>query len=341
MLTRTKDQKLSAYCLLSIATTILLAGSGSAECTKTTQNSGDPAQQSVDLSPGIIVRTDPPVAFIMAPPGGVEAVDCVTGKTLWATTEVAKPLAIVGSSLFLQKPTAGRRGVLPIAKIDLAAGEEAVDVAEIALPKTVAALIDQGPGASFSTRAWKENGNLVVAWRYLEQPFTGSAPPPGSAPLLHQAEGAARLDLESGTVEQLSEAPPRPSPPLPARLQHLFDSGELVDPVVRVGPVMATIDDDRAPEGRLRVVLRRWNAETGTALEDTTLSNTRPLARLVSADDQHVLLTSHADSTSWDRYLWSVYSLASGELIGEMRYHRMTRRSRASTVQNQPSPQIP
>ena len=81
---------------------------------------------------------------------------------------------------------------------------------------------------------------------------------------------------------------------------------------------------DRADDGERRIFLRRWDAATGSALGEMTLFAGQPLARLPSADRRHLLITSLAESGpgSRQRYLWSIYSLSSGQLMGRIRHHR-------------------
>ena len=91
----------------------------------------------------------------------------------------------------------------------------------------------------------------------------------------------------------------------------------------RIGPILALAADRVTTEGP-QVVLRRWDAESGAPLPDVKLFEGRPVARLPSADGRHLLISSLPEESSgaWERYLWSIFSLASGELVAEMRHHR-------------------
>ncbi len=81
---------------------------------------------------------------------------------------------------------------------------------------------------------------------------------------------------------------------------------------------------ERAESGRHRTVLRRWQAETGAALPEVTLADQRPVARLASADDRHLVLTSalRAGAATSQRYLWSIHSLSTGERLAELEESR-------------------
>ena len=92
----------------------------------------------------------------------------------------------------------------------------------------------------------------------------------------------------------------------------------------RIGDVVASVNDQAAPSTQRHVVLRRWDAKTGEPLPEQILFEGRPLAQLFSANRQYLLVSSQTDQNpvGWDRYLWSVFSLESGELVGTMHYHR-------------------
>ncbi len=280
---------------------------------------------SFELCTGVVVQADPGVVYLMRAQGGIEAVEFRTGRTLWNTTEFAKPLMAFRGRLLVQKEAGGRPGVLPIRALDTRKGSQTSLKLDIPLSPKVRAMIDQSLGVSFSARAWEEGGSLLVAWDYLDYGVTGVSPPPGAAPFRLREEAMVRVDLDSGRIERLSER--AHTHPLPASVQQLVDSGELLQPPRRIGPILAATVDQAAPGGP-RVILRRWDAQTGAPLPEVTLFAGRPVARLPSADQRHLLISSllEANRDAWDRYLWSVYSLASGELVGRIRYHRSANR---------------
>lgn len=281
-----------------------------------------------ELSPGVVVDPDPSIVYLMRPESGIEAVDSASGKTIWRTTEIAKPLTVVGRRLVVQTQTARRAELLPIALLDVKDGSMTAETLEIPLPPGVRALITQELGESFSARGWLESGDLIIAWTYLRQDVTGMAPPPGAAPFAARDEGAVRVDLDSGRVERLSVHATTKEPILPPKVQDLVDSGELRKAPWRIGGVLAATVDQTTDSGSRRVALRRWDAATGAPREDILLFEGSPLAQLPSADHRHLLIVSlaAASSDAWDRYQWSIFSLASGELVGEFRYHQSANR---------------
>ena len=72
-------------------------------------------------------------------------------------------------------------------------------------------------------------------------------------------------------------------------------------------------------EGKQRVSLKRWDAETGEALADVTLFDNGLNFRSVSADKRHLLASRRdaSDSRTWE---WAVYSLETGAQVAELRH---------------------
>ncbi len=281
-------------------------------------------RSSFELSSGVVIGLQPPVAYVMPPEGGIAALDCSTGKTLWKTPDVARPLALVGTRLLVQNAAADRSGGLLIGILDIRDGSVFSAVAEIPLTPGTQALIDQRLGESFSVRAWEEQGDLIVAWEYIEQDVSGTSPRPGDSPIVNRVEAAARLDPESGRVESVA-APVSPGGNrVPPDVRERIELGEGWAAPWRIGDFVASVNDQAAPSTQRHVVLRRWDAKTGEPLPERILFEGRPLAQLLSADRRFLLVSSQAGQPpgAWDRYLWSIFSLASGELVGTMRYHR-------------------
>ena len=278
---------------------------------------------SFELGPGVIIEGHGRVTFVMRPSGGIEAVDAQSGESMWSTNAAAKPLALLGSRLVAQAE-ATRPGVLPIVVLDTRDADTPALPTEVPLPAEVFAYIDQPLGGSFAAHARADGGEVVVSWNYLEQEVSGMAPAPGTSPVRRRFEGGARVNVATGEIQVLESAPTPASPPLPPPVEHMVENRELRQPPWRAGRVLATTTERETENGRRRVVLRRWDAETGEALPEVVLFEGRPRALLPSADSQHVVITSRlegAEAPVWERYRWSVYSLASGKVLGELRWH--------------------
>jgi hypothetical protein len=213
---------------------------------------------------------------------------------------------------------------MPIGILDSRDGSVVSVAVEIPLAPGTQALIDERLGESFSIRAWEERGDLIVTWEYIEQDVSGTSPRPGDSPIVNRVEAAARLNLESGRVESLTTPVTPGGNRLPPDARERIDPGEGWSEPWRFGDVVTSVRDQAAQGGQRHVVLRRWDAKTGESLPERTLFDGRPLAQLFSANRQYLLVSSQSDQTpgGWDRYLWSIFSLESGELVGTMRYHR-------------------
>jgi len=133
------------------------------------------------------------------------------------------------------------------------------------------------------------------------------------------ASGVVRIDARSGHVEwaRMGEAPPEPE--LPETVVRLVRSGELRPPVWRRGAVVAAIHKRGDKEGR--VILSRWDRETGQALPDIVLLAAGLGLHLPSADGRFFLATKLAEPAgpARARFIWIIFSLETGERVAEFR----------------------
>ncbi len=274
---------------------------------------------SFELFPGVVADGRQPAVFLMRPGGGIEAVDPRTGGLIWSSGLAIRPLLVIDGQLVSQAEVADPNGTFPLVFLDAREGGRVTLRAEVPVPRYVRPLVDQGLGVSFSVSAWEEDGGVVVAWDYLERDAAGVAPQPGESPWRHRDAGAARVDVKTGQVTPLAGVAVPAVRPLPEKVKRLLDAGELRQSPWRVGPVLATTVDRSSDAGRRRVVLRRWHAETGEPLPEVVLLEDRPVARAPSADLRHLMVTSPLPGAGAERYLWSIFSLTTGERLGEVR----------------------
>ena len=263
------------------------------------------------------------MAYVMGPGGEIEAIDTRTGDSVWRGAVAAKPLVVLESSLLAQA-VAKRPGVLPIEVFDLRNPETPPLSLELLLPADLFAFIDQPLGISFVVEARDEGGEVVISWSYLEQHVSSMAPAPGTSPIRRRAEGSVRIDIENGEFQILEGTSEPPSPVFPPPLQQMLEDGKLHRPLSRAGSVLAATTTRVIEGGDRQVVLNRWEAETGEALPDVVLFNGRPRAVVPSADNRHVVITSSiegAEAGEWERYQWSVFSMESGNSLGNLRWH--------------------
>lgn len=281
------------------------------------------SRPSFTLGPGVIIAGHEGMAYVMGLVGEIEAVDTRSGDSVWLSKIAAKPLAIQGNRLIAQT-VAKRPGVLPIEVLNLSNQETQPLTIEVPLPTDVFAFIDQPLGISFVVEARDEGGEVVISWNYLEQVVSSMAPAPGTSPIRRRAEGSARIDIESGEFQFLEGTSKPPAPAFPPPLQQMLEDGEFQRPPSRVGSVLAATTTRVVEGGDRQVVLNRWGAETGEALPEVVLFNGRPRAVVPSSDNRHIVITSSiegAEAGEWERYQWSVFSMESGNSVGNLRWH--------------------
>jgi hypothetical protein len=280
-----------------------------------------PIPEIFTLCPGVIADTVRGVTYLMNPHHGIDAVDLSSGRLLWRTSAGAKPLLVDGDRLIAQAEVRSRPDVLRLIVLDRAREGAAGRVADVALPGAAWVGIDDGPGASFQVEAHMLAGKLVVAWTSSARPLTGVAPPSDIGPADHTATGTARIDLDTGRVESVAPTgvTPPPACPLPDTLARQVESAELPHRPWRAGGALALV----VAHAHARLVLKRWQLESGAPLADVTLAGDGFVAWRVSADRQHVLVSKAAtsDVPVWEEYAWSIYSLASGERVAISRSH--------------------
>lgn len=273
---------------------------------------------SFEFRSGVIVDPNRPAVYLMNIQGGIDAVDLASGKLLWRTDRAAKPLLCHEDLLVAQTETPVGKQFLRIAFLntrEITADPRFVD---IPLPADVQATIDDSMESSFSAAARMHEGALVLSWRYTYRRITGPPPGPVKEALDRKATGSVRIDIPTGQIDPIDEKVALSEPELPAAVIRRNEAQAPPGPVWLVSNVLVAIE--RATyEGKQRVSLKRWDAETGEALADVTLFDGGPKFRSVSADKRHLLASRRdaSDSRTWE---WAVYALETGAKVAELRH---------------------
>lgn len=271
------------------------------------------AKGSEMLVPGIIADDD--ALFMMNDRGGIDALSAATGNILWSSNAAAKPLAIQNNLLVCQK-NATKAGVLEVVLLQKSSGQEQSQLS-ISIPSQVWAVVDDQLGRTFVARGGQREGQVFLAWNHRFQKIGGMARAEGPPP--PQITNAAhRLNLSTNAYEAAEPSVLDVSlPALPATMQQMFNQGQLVDPYF-TGTTFAALASSR-PNGQL--ILLRWNAENGQRLPNVILTSTPTILHLPSVDQKHLLVTQRTAPGTWNEYTWRIYSLDSGEWLGNVQHH--------------------
>lgn len=274
-----------------------------------------------ELTPGVVVDGAESRAYLMRPHGGIEAISLDDGCQLWRTDAADKPLWVQDGRLVAQRDPGNRLGVLPLVVLDVRTGGGDVRRLEAPLPEQVSSAIQQGLQSAFETSVRPHGDGVIVTWDFVQRRIGGAVPPEGREPPIERWEGAFEINLDSATVVEVDLEDVRDAEvdPLLGDPGGRGESGELERPPRRVGPVVASVTEERAPNGDHSLVLERWRATDGDPLPRVVLLDGRPVAHLVSADGRHVSVCTVAEGGAWDRYGLTIHSLETGDTVGSLR----------------------
>lgn len=266
-----------------------------------------------ELRRGIIVDGSRGAAYIPHPDGAVEAIDLDAGRVLWSYAEAALPLTVDGSLLVVQAEEK-RRGRLPIAILDLQGGGRKVVDAMIPLPNDVHALIVDDFERSFRATAERDGDAFLISWTYKEMVVSGMYRAPEEPLPTRIISGAARVQIATGRV--IAAAPVGPRPVTNAAAERIKAIHTLDAMPLQVGNVVATTKGGRGEA----LTLKRWDVRTAAALPDRELSK-KAVVALPSAERKFVLASERvgAGGPQDPEYRWQIFSLESGERVGELR----------------------
>ncbi len=244
-----------------------------------------PGAGGVVLREGIVIHPTRAEAYVMAPQGGIAAIDLASGEVRWTSSDADKPLALLGNILVGQREPRGtaQRSQLELVGLDVREHGAKTVVSSVALEPEVRVSLGETLDGVFSVKAHPADGSVLVGWTYRPAPLRGMPPAPVETEA-HKGEalaappvlsGAVRLDLGTGATTKFdleaALAPPEP----------------------------------------------RW-----LALASEIPSAPRKLPRYVSGDGLHVLVSERVgDGRTWDKYRWTVYERATQNRLGEIRSH--------------------
>jgi hypothetical protein len=141
-------------------------------------------------------------AYVRDRSGTVMMLDLATGEVLWRAGRALRPLALADDVLVTARITGA--GGIEIVILDRADGAVRRVSKPFSLPLWVRPSLDDSP--EFGLRAEIDGQSVIIRWS-AQSRYRGGAPPSAQVreSYEHDAQGAARVALETGDVELLDE----------------------------------------------------------------------------------------------------------------------------------------
>jgi hypothetical protein len=297
-----------------------------------------------ELSAGVVVDREKARVFIMHPEHQVEALELGTGTTLWQSEAAEKPLWVEGDALIAQASAAhdrmlqhsgdadqpdsssarGTGNDLLLVSIDASDGETLPMDHRVPLPEGVNPIIGGIKSESFKVKLRPASGSLALFWDYRDTREISKPWPDARPPRVVHESGAAQLQADQPGVLAVDSVAAASLLEPPAALAPMLASGELLPPYWQVDGLVASVANNPLANGSRQLVLNRWNAADGTALPALPLMEGDVVASRAAADGQMILVvtTTGKAITGVPVYLWTFYSLATGERVAELEMNR-------------------
>lgn len=278
----------------------------------------DPVSSPFMMRTGVAVDPAEGRLYMMSPQGAIDAVEIASGRLLWTTKAAAKPLAVFDVRLAAQAEALPGNKSLPVVLLDTRHEGRVVSTIKLPLPAGVTLSINEGPGSSSSVQARVEQSNLIIWWSSSQWTISGI---PGSAEPRRSESGAASVDLKTLRVETLTpeQATARlREGTVSSNAPRLSGTEALLFPPQRAGEFFFSVKLGPASAGT-PAVLKRWSWASGDPLPDVDLGPGFSASAL-SGDGKLFLITkaAGADAAGVQNYRWSIYSIASGELVAKI-----------------------
>ena len=268
---------------------------------------------SLDMSLGVIADPTAERLYLMSPKGGIDAVGLASGNLLWTSRAADKPLAVFDDRLAAQAEAAPGSNSLPIILIDAKSGRA---VSNIAIPMPAGVTppsIDNRMGTSSSVEARVEHDGLLVRWSVSSRGVSPIQRPVN----VRNESGAALINLQTLTTVpltsgDLAEATLRSK--ISSDTSRLSGTEGLYFQPRPAGEFLVSVKLGPASAGQ-NAVMKRWNADSGEQLRDVDLG-AGFVDYAVSADNSLFLAIRR---TTGAGYLWSIYTIATGQRVAEVR----------------------
>lgn len=280
------------------------------------------SEAAFDLVPGVLVDRLGNRIFLMSPERGIDALSLSSGNLDWSSDAAAKPLAIYGDVLIAQADSASASARMEVVLLDANRGGSPLETLALALPAGVFGRVDDGMGASFRATATVRDGVPLISWQSTNRRTKGTAPEPGETLERSQSAGYA-LDIQSlRLVPVAAPAAPQARAVLPQAVRAAVAAERFAEGPYEAGQVLAATQVVASNPNSPRLVLRRWDAGSGTALPEVELVRGPIILQLPSVDRRHLLVSESVAPGDAEEYRWSLFSLETGEQVGQIRHAR-------------------
>jgi hypothetical protein len=213
------------------------------------------------------------VGFVLGRAGTITAIDLETGRVLWTTKDLARPLLVCGERLLAYQSLAPN--TLQVVALDVSDDGALTKVSDpVTFPDWVN--IDPEDTREFSLAATADDHFLVLAWE-AHAYYRGGAPP--SRQVIEHARkdaaGIARVELDTGKVAMLPSEPrpkapppflPTPAPPLPEAA---------IGEHCQIGPYVYGLTEEQSDQSRRRSMLKKWQVGSGKLVWELDLGEWR------------------------------------------------------------------
>jgi hypothetical protein len=273
------------------------------------------ASNPFEMLPGVIVDPAAERLYLMNPQGGIDALELASGNLLWTAQAAGKPLAAFDDRLAAEADVTRGSRSLPIVLLSTKHGGR-VD-SSIAVPMPAGVMppsINERLGAVSSVDARVEQDGLLVWWTVTSREVSG-VPRPAS---VQNHSGAALINLQTNNVTSLAldQAEARLRSKLSSAIPRLSETEGLYFPPQPAGRFFVSVKLGPASAGQA-AVMKRWSADSGESLPDIDLGPGFVASSI--SPDQSLFLSVSSTPTKGPGYLWSIYRIASGERVAEVR----------------------
>ncbi len=277
---------------------------------------------------GGLLDLDAGIAYLTLPRGGIDAVEMATGKILWSSQAVSRPLALQGKRLVALSPETMANSLRLVVLDCSQKGKILLQSEPVVLPSW--ASVKGRWGRQLDCQWQIHKGDFFLKWNAKAWWDEGRLPEwaPEEA-TSRNASGVARLSLKSGLVKMLSadefpEFPLEEDPQLPENLQKVVDGSrprqadgnrkEYIHTAVIVGKRLAALKK-KTLKGKETIHLETWDTTTGKQIATVNLGQSKTDDVHLTLDQRYVAIVPADGGGVRER----IFALETGRLAFQMK----------------------